>query len=180
MNRNVGASFSLSVLTVLAFAVALYQPDTPPPPATTNAPSGPGRVPAPIPAAPAAPEVVDAHEPPPDANPVAPIPRPQLTSQHVSRPVPKSVAREPSSAARREHTAARTVARRQVALAEASAPAPEPRGAFTRVRRGESLADVARRVYGSDGAAEDLWKSNRDLLDHEDAPLREGELLRTP
>src|SRR5947209_2755532 len=31
MNRNVGASFGLSVLTVLTFAVVLYQPDGPPP-----------------------------------------------------------------------------------------------------------------------------------------------------
>src|SRR6185312_14565351 len=49
------------------------------------------------------------------------------------------------------------------------APAPpadrEPRGSFTLTRDGESLADVARRVYGSDEEARTLWLANRDLLD---------------
>ncbi|MCA1684716.1 MAG: hypothetical protein LC745_01770, partial [Planctomycetia bacterium] len=56
----------------------------------------------------------------------------------------------------------------------------EPRGAFTRVRAGESLADVARRVYGADDALKTLWLANRDLLDRPDAPVTPGSILRTP
>ncbi|MFO0910163.1 MAG: hypothetical protein U0794_17770, partial [Isosphaeraceae bacterium] len=55
-----------------------------------------------------------------------------------------------------------------------------PRGAFTVVRPGESLREVARRVYGSEEAAEGLWKANRDLIDEAEGPLTPGALLRTP
>lgn len=41
MNENVGASFGLSVLVVLCFAVALYQPDRPPGKSHTAKPAGP-------------------------------------------------------------------------------------------------------------------------------------------
>jgi nucleoid-associated protein YgaU len=63
-------------------------------------------------------------------------------------------------------------------------PAPvavaEPRGAFTIVRRGESLSDVSKRVYGNVANATDIWTANRDVLDREDSPLRAGTMLRTP
>ncbi len=51
---------------------------------------------------------------------------------------------------------------------------------FTRVADGETLADVARRVYGDSEAAGPLWKANRDQLDGPDGPLRAGMILRTP
>jgi nucleoid-associated protein YgaU len=70
---------------------------------------------------------------------------------------------------------------RAAQVATASVPPPqEPRGAFTRVRAGETLAAIAARVYGNEDAAEGLWMANRDLLEREDAPLHEGALLRTP
>lgn len=63
----------------------------------------------------------------------------------------------------------------------APAPAPAPaRPEFAVVAEGEDLADVAGRVYGSERAAEDLWRANRDSLPRVDSPLRPGMLLRTP
>ncbi len=63
----------------------------------------------------------------------------------------------------------------------AAAEAPhEPRSAFTTTRDGESLDDVAVRVYGSADKADTLWRANRDLLPHRDSPLSAGAVLRTP
>jgi hypothetical protein len=55
-----------------------------------------------------------------------------------------------------------------------------PRSAFTTVKEGESLDDVALRVYGSADQAEALWRANRDLLPRRDSSLRAGAALRTP
>lgn len=60
-----------------------------------------------------------------------------------------------------------------------TSPVPPPRSSLTRVEPGESLADVARRVYGTDDR-ERLWRANRDLLPSPDSPLPAGGLLRTP
>ena len=165
MNRNVGASFGLSVLTVLTFAVALYQPDSPAKPVSTT---GPVVVPSV--------EIVEAREPsnPPPTAPVrvtvtaAPPRTAPIRSMNPTTPTPSRVERLVATT--------RPVSRREVE----PDPVNEPRGAFTKVRRGESLKDIARRVYGSDEAADALWKSNRDLLDRPDAILGEGALLRTP
>ena len=62
-------------------------------------------------------------------------------------------------------------------------PGPRPaRRAFTTVRDGESLADVALRVYGVAGAGEQerLRQANRDLMAASDGPLPAGVPLRTP
>jgi hypothetical protein len=56
----------------------------------------------------------------------------------------------------------------------------EPGPGFAIARPGETLPDVALRVYGSTDASEVIWRSNRDLLPHRDSPLRAGALLRTP
>lgn len=60
-----------------------------------------------------------------------------------------------------------------------SSPSPV-RSSFTRVEDGESLAAVARRVYGPTADADRLWRANRDLLATREAPLVAGSLLRTP
>lgn len=54
------------------------------------------------------------------------------------------------------------------------------RSAFTTVEDGETLEDVARRVYGSVDQAELLWRVNRDLLPRRSSPLAAGSVLRTP
>jgi nucleoid-associated protein YgaU len=55
-----------------------------------------------------------------------------------------------------------------------------PRSAFTEVAEGESLADVATRIYGAPEAARTLWHANRDMIGSFDAPLQVGMFLRTP
>ena len=57
---------------------------------------------------------------------------------------------------------------------------PGPRGSVTTVELGESLAEVADRVYGSRASIETLWRANRDQLVRVDSPLAKGTLLRTP
>jgi nucleoid-associated protein YgaU len=61
-----------------------------------------------------------------------------------------------------------------------SRPRTGTRGAFARIDDGETLADVARRVYGSAEKVDVLWKANRDQLSKPEAPLGAGMLLRTP
>jgi hypothetical protein len=56
----------------------------------------------------------------------------------------------------------------------------QARSSFTTVEEGESLADVALRVYGDESAKERLWSANRDELPRRDSPLKVGTLLRTP
>lgn len=51
---------------------------------------------------------------------------------------------------------------------------------FTVVEQGETLVDVARRVYGRGEAAPVIARANRDVLPREGAALEPGELLRTP
>lgn len=58
--------------------------------------------------------------------------------------------------------------------------ANRPKNAFDRVRDGESLADVARRVYGEGADLEAFWKVNRDQLASPEAEVRPGMVLRTP
>ena len=157
MNRHVGASFTLSILIVGFFAVALYQPDSPPAPSPGPGPSA---------APPTAPEtlpgtVATTPEPTPSE-----MPRPEPSAAIAPRAVSAPLA--PAPAAVKVQTASRR------------AGPPPPRSAFTEARDGEALADVALRVYGSADAARTLWMANRDLIETRDAPLRAGMLLRTP
>lgn len=58
---------------------------------------------------------------------------------------------------------------------------PRPaRSAFTQATEGESLTDVAVRVYGTSDAAKTLWMANRDLIERPETVLVAGTLLRTP
>ena len=51
---------------------------------------------------------------------------------------------------------------------------------FTQALEGETLRDVAIRVYGSADEAESLWRLNRDLIRRKEGILPAGTLLRTP
>jgi hypothetical protein len=62
----------------------------------------------------------------------------------------------------------------------ASSRAAAARGAFTKTKVGESLADVAERVYGTKSAVDSLWRANRDVLNSPDDPIEAGLILRTP
>jgi hypothetical protein len=54
------------------------------------------------------------------------------------------------------------------------------RGSFTRASAGETLDDVALRVYGSADAVHTLWTANRDVLSSPVGSLDAGTVLRTP
>jgi nucleoid-associated protein YgaU len=58
--------------------------------------------------------------------------------------------------------------------------AKQPQSSFTRAQEGESLRDVALRVYGSSAFASTLWLANRDQLSEPDSTLPPRQLLRTP
>jgi nucleoid-associated protein YgaU len=192
MNRHAGASFTLSVLVVAFFAVALYQPEHPPSPATAS---------------------VAVHEAAADLPPqtsrsvptVTPgVPLEQVTAEprrplETAAAVPAQFSPLPST--RRVRTGANLRSGRPIMssslIAEASpsiARAEDPQSprqplrplrtvagqaGFTAVAAGESLSDIAVRVYGTPDAAQTLWLANRDILS-DDAPLRQGMLLRTP
>lgn len=61
---------------------------------------------------------------------------------------------------------------------EVSEPGPVPSGTYT-VRRGDTLAGIAREVYGDPGAWERIFEANRDRLDSPHA-LRVGQELKIP
>ena len=206
MNRNVGASFTLSVLMVCFFAVALYPRDGPPPPCSAKSlvvsSEAPGTAPPdpppwPTPGVPLfeATEVAAA-EPASKPDPV-PEPRDEGRAETSPRPQPVTVRSlqdrseimvgteerppGPSRADRMTRPSPTTWPVRPQTIARRRAIVP-PRHppAFTTVGAGESLADVAIRVYGSPESAEMLWRANRDFIEQRDSSLRAGMLLRTP
>ncbi len=65
-------------------------------------------------------------------------------------------------------------------LVRSSERTNSPPSEFTTVLKGETLGDVAQRVYGSGELASSLWRSNRDQLDQPDSRLKAGGILRTP
>jgi hypothetical protein len=166
MNQNLVASFTHIVVRVVFFAVILYQPDVPPAPVSSAA-------------APLIP--VEAQPPAPPAAPAIPV-GPFETKATLAPMAPAGIAeatrRLPAGATAERSEAPK--AAKEPARKRAAAAATETRGAFTQVRDGESLADVAARVYGESGDAKALWSVNRDLVEREDSPLRPGTLLRTP
>jgi len=176
MNQNVGASFGLSVLTVVFFSVILYQPEhkvvVPP---LAGAPARPVEpveaIPPTEPPGPASAGTVDLA--PAGVGPVAVAAEPKVS---VPVPVEKPEARSRPDVPPRAAAVARPVSRRS----PRDVATVETRGAFTQVREGETLSDVARRVYGTVQKARSLWLANRDVVDRADAPLPAGSLLRTP
>jgi hypothetical protein len=179
MNEQAGPACVLSVLIIGVFAVLLYDKDRgtsspkPSPPSIrreVSRPRGPesaAQTPTPTPRLET--KVVA-------AAPAKPILTPQAPPATPSRPSEERKSTDPES--------------RVVDLGNSSRPRPrvptppkratQPRGAFTVVEPGETLADVAERVYGSNRSAESHWKANRDQLATLESPLPKGALLRTP
>ena len=56
----------------------------------------------------------------------------------------------------------------------------QPAETYTRARAGESLRDVAERVYGSAEFTHALWQANRDQVADVDQDPAAGLVLRTP
>jgi nucleoid-associated protein YgaU len=171
MNRNVTASFSLSVSLVLLFAVLLYQPD------------GPVSVPlqaAPVAKAEPRQPIHELKDGRPRVTPGYPLTGTSAEDGESGRPSPAPVARaeaiEPEAAVVKSGHS-------RGGPSEGTRPGmgtPRPPSAFTQARPGESLADIASRVYGSPDSARKIWMANRDLVDSLDTVPPGGTLLRTP
>ncbi len=167
MNEHAGPACALSGLIVGIFAILLHD-NTPPPPspkavASTRAgesskPDAPG-LPRPI-------QAVGASPSPLVKGPVVAAREVQVAVAGPPRPPAPGV--QPELAA----------PTRPPKKPRPSPPSPRP--SFAIVGDGESLADVAARVYGSEDAAEALWKANRDQVERIDSPLARGTLLRVP
>lgn len=69
---------------------------------------------------------------------------------------------------------------RVTAKASNQSPPNRPKAAFDRVGAGETLADVAHRVYGDGANVEALWRVNRDQLASTASEVHPGMVLRTP
>lgn len=155
MIEHPGPSFLLSAFLVVGAALILYRPEPEPSvvvadPATNE------------------PASVVASEPPPKVEPPEVEPPVEPTAgkawpggRDPSPPEP-APPREATEPARRSNT------RR---------PIDSP---FASVQPGETITDVARRVYGSEAEAPRLWSANRDVVPALDAILEPGTVLRTP
>ncbi len=170
MNEHAGPACALSGLIVGFFAFLLHDHI---PVATVSRPTGREQVVA------GAFEIAPVASPPPPVPSRASSPRAPAT---VSRPVkpatpnPRLVPNLPPPAAaplkeRNRGHIGRVLDSKQPSL---------PRSAFAMAAEGESLAEVAERVYGSRQLAEALWKANRDQVERVDSSLTVGTLLRTP
>lgn len=196
MNRHVGASFTLSVLVVVFFAVILYEPEharLPARPSRHTSASTRETPPAPTPGVPiseatsapppeslgqpAVASAAEPFEPPADPSPPRRFPLRSAEPRPLRSPVARAAPRLPQPASDDLEAGTRPRIRK---TARRQSLSTVPRPAFTRVAAGESLSDVAVRVYGTPDAASTLWLVNRDLIDRRDAPLTVGMLLRTP
>ena len=154
MNQHLGASYTLSVLIVVAFALLMAGSDTPPLAkgksiAAESSSSPPGRV-----------ASERAERPSPAVVETAAV-KPMPVSRVVAATIDASPVVHPVSHVR-------------------AVPTARPRDGFTTVASGESLADVARRVYGPSAEVAKLWRANRDQLPDVATPPRVGMTLRTP
>jgi hypothetical protein len=152
MTKHLAPTYLLSVGIVLVCAIALYRSD---PPRKPSRPQAVAR-----------------------AEPVRHV---DVEPKAVERPtvVRTEVAPRASTPVEARPVLPTSTVVRQVAQSRPR-PRPTPRGAFTVVEEGETLADVAIRVYGDADRADDLWRSNRDQAPGRTGLLRAGMLLRTP
>jgi hypothetical protein len=169
MNEHAGPACALSGLIVGVFAILLHDRNPPPPvPKSLSRSVSPApRVEGSKPESPASigpPRPIATTAPPPSEG-FARAPGPVLGPRKVEDPGPEP-GRSPDLPTRVDPPATPSV--------------PPSRPPFAVVEPGESLADVAARVYGSKDASEALWKANRDQVARVDSPLTGGTLLRTP
>ena len=175
MNDHAGAACALSALIVGVFTILLHdknpppiaskatvssarpKPDVDPSPLGMKSSDRPTLQPIPIPT------VDNPRSPAPDLPP-KPSKITAVTGPSPEKPATR-VAEVPSADRNRPST---------------SKPTTLPKTPFTVVRDGESLLDVANRIYGSAQAAESLWRANRDQLAAVSSPVPRGTLLRTP
>lgn len=174
MTRHLGVSVFLSVSIVIFFAVALYQTDGPSeaggvPPLADHANGTTGQQPAP--------SASNIGEQPP----LPPVARTLPASRRTASLEPKVARLESRRGDTPTPPSARRPARRaeQLNPREPASAAGAPRG-FIQADAGETIADVAVRVYGSADAAGPLWLANRDILPDRDQRLAARTVLRSP
>ncbi|MDR3633645.1 MAG: hypothetical protein P4L84_07395 [Isosphaeraceae bacterium] len=191
MTRHLGVSVFLSVSIVVFFAVVLYQPEgasegasapvaenTGPLPAAAQAEPGPALRPKAVTdVEPVATAVVRV-----DKAPSPPVARTLPVSHRPPDPQPATAR---SSEAKGVNAPARprppqTSPRAEKPRLRATTPSPGERLAFIEADAGETVDDVALRVYGSPDAARALWMANRDILPDRAAPLSARTVLRSP
>ncbi len=174
MNEHAGPACALSVLIVGVFAVLLHDKPPPPPSPKSIEPVVAQSVPGPI--VPPVEVIATAPAPAPRSSPLRAVAPPSPTP--IVEVVSSGTPGRPGPAPRQAAPVAgpgpmvRTAARRSRTA--------RPRSSATVVEEGESLADVAARVYGSADRVDALWKANRDQLSGPGAPVARGTLLRTP
>jgi nucleoid-associated protein YgaU len=182
MNEHAGPACALSVVIVGIFAVLLHDRDlteSVSKPIARASPEVPSKEVAPPSIAPTA--GLDLESRPAIASTPSTIPAEAIPAPGQAPSVARASKREPPGPVDRP-TARPTEADRpskRKDIPDQPRPA-QPRTSFTVVLSGETLADVAARVYGSAGSIEAVWKANRDLLARIDSPLPPGTLLRTP
>jgi hypothetical protein len=167
MDQHLGASITLSFGLVFVFAIVLYQPEH-------------------APLSRAGPEIAARKPEHPPPAPPAPLPALSPTEPLTVRPTQATFGsdagemRPIAAASRIERAAARPPPSSARVGARRSAAVLPPTAGFTRVLEGETLRDVALRLYGSSEEAESLWRLNRDLIRRKEGTLPAGTLLRTP
>jgi hypothetical protein len=176
MNEHAGPACALSVLIVGLFAVLLHDRGQPTPTkkpiAQNRSASVPDRTIAQVKVVSPRPvrEPQLASPPPPASARVVEPATPVRPIESASIPPPEAPSASP--VAPKLPASSGGVARSTRAL-----PARTP---FTVVLSGETLADVATRVYGSSDSTWELWRANRDQVAQIDSVLARGMLLRTP
>lgn len=108
--------------------------------------------------------------------------QPDRPPPRVSAAGPKRIDPQPPSPARKPQTDA-TLKRSSLDSSAPRSAKPglrRPESAFATVQAGETLADLAARVYGSADLASVLFQANRDQLERLDDHLAPGTVLRTP
>ncbi len=177
MNEHAGPASALSVLIVGVFAVLLHDRQ-PPPKASPPLPNKQVIVNDLIrqPKSPTTPDVSSSRP-----AKVSATEKPVVRAAEVRKPAEPVT--PPTSTARvekRPDTQGSATPRPSVSTEPPKSVATSPRGPFTVVQAGETLVEVARRIYGTTDAAETLWRANRDQVAMIDSPLTRGTLLRTP
>ena len=182
MNEHAGPACVLSVLIVAAFAILLHDKNPPPTNPQTPVREITDALPRSVPNI--APASTASRGRQAEGAPVPP-PSPAKQGEMVAVPItaPEKLAATAASGGLSPPPAeARSEGGKDEAKPEgARRPTPSgPRPPFTVVGPGETLIDVARRIYGSTDATQAIWKANRDQLERIDSTLARGTLLRTP
>lgn len=186
MDQHLGASITLSFALVVFFAVVLYEPEH-------------AHL---VPSAPEAALVVREEMSPVTTDPLPAVTPGEPLAASTPAPIAGPSSAPPTTAEIFRESGPGTIAARRREFGTRAGGAGEgtdppattlggasgstrldrrpPRKAFTMVDEGETLRDVAARVYGSPDEADALWGLNRDLVKLVDVPLPAGTLLRTP